>query len=72
MVDALNAGVVFEKLRRVLSLRSRKLGMNNLRLKFIKIAAVVTYNTRRSRLLINDKGPHQQDFIGIVQVFSAR
>lgn len=61
------AFVLFEALREVLSSQYRKLGVNNLRLKFIKIAAVVTHNTRRIRFFMNENCPDQREFIRIVE-----
>ena len=64
------AFVLFEKLREILSSKYRKLAVNNLRLKFIKIAAVVTYNTRRIRFLMNENCADQKEFIRIVHALS--
>lgn len=64
------AFVLFEKLREVLSSKYRKLSVHSLRLKLIKIAAVITYNTRRIRFLMNENCPDQKEFIRIVQALS--
>lgn len=64
------AFVLFEKLRKVLSSKYRKLSVNSLRLRFIKIAAVVTHNTRRIRFLMSENCPDQQEFIRIVEALS--
>ena len=64
------AFVLFEKLREVLSSKYRKLSVNNLRLKFIKIAAVVVHNTRRIRFLMSENCPDQKEFIRIVEALS--
>jgi len=65
------AFVLFEKLREGLSHpKYRKLSVNSLRLRFIKIAAVVTRNTRRIRFLMNENHPDQAEFIRLSQAFS--
>lgn len=65
------AFVLFEKLREVLSTKYQKLSVNNLRLKLIKIAAVVTYNTRRIRFLLNENCPDQDEFTRVAQALSS-
>ena len=65
------AFVLFEKLRELLSSKYRKLSVNSLRLKLIKIAAVVIYNTRRIRFLMNEGCPDQEEFTRIAQALSS-
>lgn len=65
------AFVLFEKLRDALSNPSyRKLNVQSLRLKFIKVAAVVTRNTRRIRLLLNENHPDQNEFIRLARTLA--
>ncbi len=71
LILSMLAFVLFEKLRELLSSKYRKLSVHSLRLKLIKIAAVVTYNTRRIRFLMNENCPDQKEFIRIVKALSS-
>ncbi|GGB87471.1 IS1380 family transposase [Marinobacterium zhoushanense] len=65
------AFVLFEKLREALSNPGyRKLGVQNLRLKFIKVAAVVTRNTRRIRFMLNENHPDRNEFIRLARTLA--
>lgn len=65
------AFLLFEKLRSALSHpRYRKLSVQNLRLKFIKVAAVVVRNTRRIRFLLNENHPEQAEFMRLSYALS--
>ncbi|WP_207064098.1 IS1380 family transposase [Motiliproteus sp. SC1-56] len=64
------AFVLYEKLREFCSRKYRNLSVHSLRLRLIKIAAVVTRNTRRIRFLLNEHCPDQQEFIRLTQTLS--
>jgi hypothetical protein len=65
------AFILFEKLREVVSSKYRGLSVNNLRLKFIKIEAVVTYKAHRIRFLMNENCPDQEELTRIAQRLSS-
>lgn len=65
------AFVLFERLREVLSIKYRKLSVHSLRLKLIKIAAVVTHNTRRIRFMLNENCPDQEEFARVARALSS-
>lgn len=66
------AFVLFEKLREAMGHpKYRKLSVQSLRLKFIKIAAVVTRNTRRIRFLMNENHPDQAEFMRLSKTLSS-
>ncbi len=64
------AFVLFEKLREFCSRKYRSLSVHSLRIRLIKIAAVVTRNTRRIRFFFNECCPDQTEFIRLSQALS--
>lgn len=64
------AFVLFEKLREFCSKQYQRLSVQSLRLRLIKIAAVVIRNTRRIRFLLNENCPDQKEFILLNRAFS--
>ena len=61
------AFVLFEQLREHCSNKYDTLSVQNLRLKLIKIAAVVVTNTRRIRFLLSECCPDQKEFTRLVE-----
>lgn len=47
------------------------MSVQGLRLKLIKVAAVVTLNTRRIRFLLNENHPVQAEFMHLSQALSS-
>lgn len=66
------AFVLFEKLRGFCSCKYRSLSVHSLRLRLIKIAAVVTHNTRPIRFFLTECCPDQREFIRLTQTLSPR
>lgn len=66
------AYLLFEELRKLVSgTEWANASIHTLRLRLLKIGAVIIRNTRRIRFLLSDAYPHQELFAGIVQRLKA-